>query len=69
MEETTIQDMTREANTCMDEQALRKTCMDLAKSADKLTAIIHDYGDYLKGQKLGITITSEEVQDMVEAEK
>ena len=53
MEETTIQDMTQEAITCMDEQALRKTCMDLAKSADKLTAIIHNYGDYLKGQKLG----------------
>ena len=43
MEETRIQDMTQEAITCMD----------LAKSADKLTAIIHDYGDYLKGQKLG----------------
>jgi len=53
MEETRIQKMTEEAIVHMGEEGLRNTCMNLAKSADKLTAIIHDYGDYLKGQKLG----------------
>ena len=60
MEETTIQDMTREAITCMDEQALRKTCMDLAKSADRLSAIIQDYGIKREGQLF---------MDLLDAEK
>ena len=50
MEETRIQEMTQEAITCMDEEALRSTCMKLAKTADRLSAIIQDYGIKREGQ-------------------
>lgn len=50
MEETRIQKMTEEAIACMGEEGLRSTCMNLARAADRLSAIIQDYGIKREGQ-------------------
>jgi len=42
--------MTEEAIVHMGEEGLRNTCMNLAKSADRLSAIIQDYGVKREGQ-------------------
>ncbi len=60
MEETRIQKMTEEAIACMGEEGLRSTCMNLAKSADRLSAIIQDYGIKREGQLF---------MDLLDAEK
>ena len=50
MEEKRTQEMTEEAIAHMGEEGLRNTCMNLAKSADRLSAIIQDYGIKREGQ-------------------
>jgi len=50
MEETRIQKMTEEAIAQMGEEGLRNTCMNLAKTADRLCAIVQEYGIKREGQ-------------------
>ena len=59
MEETRIQKMTEEAIVHMGEEGLRNTCMNLAKSADRLSAIIQDYGIKHEGQLLKDLLSSQ----------
>ena len=59
MEEKRIQEMTEEAIACMGEEGLRSTCMNLARAADRLSAIIQDYGIKHEGQLLKDLLSSQ----------
>ncbi len=52
MKETRIQEMTEEAIANMGEEGLRNTCMNLAKTADRLCAIVQEYGIKREAQLL-----------------
>ena len=60
MTETRIQEMTEEAIANMGEEGLRNTCMNLAKTADRLCEIVQEYGIKREGQLL---------KDMLSAQK